>query len=192
MALLCSSFSLISGFSLIEVTVASGILAGALVTLAQLFATSVATNRAAQASTYTAILAAQKMEQLRALSWGFDNTGVPVTDVSTDASAVVDGASGGTGLLPSPADAMTKNVPGWVDYADQFGNALGTGPMPPPSTVYIRRWAIEPLPNDAANTLIFHVLVTTALNRGNADRAGSTERLTGESRIVTVKTRKAQ
>ncbi len=180
------------GFSLIEVAIASGILAGALVTFAHLLALSISTNRAAQTSTYTAILAAQKMEQLRALTWGFDNTGFSVSDTSSDVSSAVDAVNGGPGLSPSPAGTMTNNGPGWVDYVDRFGNALGTGPGPVPKTVYVRRWAIEPLPRDPDNTLVLHVLVTTELNRRSADDDGSTQRLAGESRIVTVKTRKAQ
>jgi hypothetical protein len=86
---------------------------------------------------------------------------------------------------------MTSNMPGWVDYVDQFGEVLGEGAMPPPKTVYIRRWAVEPLPVDPANTLVIHVLVTARTNRGAADSAGSHVRLSGEARLVTVKTRKA-
>lgn len=180
------------GFSLLEVTVATGLMAGALVSLAHMLAVSVMNNRLAQASTYTAILAAQKLEQLRGLAWGFDNTGLPISDTTSDVDGPIDLANGGTGLSPSPQGTMTTNTAGWVDYVDQFGNVLGGGAALWPKTAYVRRWGIEPLSNDPDNALLLHVLVTTHANRGVADRPGSTTRLPAESRIVTVKTRKAQ
>jgi len=76
------------GFSLLEVLVASTIMAVALTTLAQLFVMSTNANTSAKTTTYAAVLAQQKMEQLRGLAWGFDTLGLPVTDISTDISVV--------------------------------------------------------------------------------------------------------
>jgi Tfp pilus assembly protein PilV len=53
------------GFSLVESVLAIGVLATALITLAQLISTSVATSARARHTTVTAVLAAQKMEELR-------------------------------------------------------------------------------------------------------------------------------
>lgn len=178
------------GFSLIEVTIAIGIMAGALVALAQMLAVSVANNRGAKTLTYTTVLAEQKMEQLRSLTWGFDNLGVSVGDTTTNTADPLEASNAGTGLSLSPPDTMTTNTAGWVDYVDRFGVVLGAGAMPPPKTVYIRRWAIEPLPSDPANAVVIHVLVTASVNRGPADAAASTARLPGEARLVSVKTRK--
>jgi type II secretory pathway pseudopilin PulG len=164
-----------NGFSLVEVTIATGILAGALATLGQMFAMSISSNRNAGTLTYGTVLAEQKIEQLRGLAWAFDNLGQPVSDAA---------------LSPSPPDTMTSNTPGWVDYIDRLGQVLDGGAAAPPKTVYTRRWAIEPLPSDPANTVVIHVLVTTRMNRGAADRPGSTTRLPAESRLVTIKTRK--
>ena len=133
-------------------------MASALVGLGQMFAIAISSNRAARVLTYTTVLAEQKLEQLRGLAWAFDDRGQPVSDAA---------------LSPSPADTMTSNTPGWVDYVDQFGEVLGEGAMLPPKTVYIRRWAVEPLPVDPANTIVIHVLVTARINRGVADRAAS-------------------
>lgn len=180
------------GFSILEVTIATGIMAGALVTLAQMFAVSVANNKSARSLSYTTILAEQKMEQLRGLEWGFDNLGLPMSDTSTNTAAPIETASGGTGLSVSPHGTLTANTSGWVDYIDQFGNILGGGVTPMANTVYIRRWAIEPLPTNPNNTLIIHVLVTKRPSRGSADNDGSTVRLPDEARLVSVKTRKAQ
>ena len=180
------------GFSLLEVVIASGIMATALVTLGQLFGLSVSSNRAAQALTYTTVLAEQKMEQLLSLEWRLDGLGLPVTDAETDTAAAIETPSGGSGLRASPADALTRNVPGWVDYVDRFGNTLGGGPNPLAKTVYVRRWSVEPLDHNPDNAILIQVLVTPRMKRGAADAAGSTLRLPGESRLLCVKTRKAQ
>jgi len=178
------------GFSLIDVTIATGVMASALVALGQMLAISVSNNRTARTLTYATVLAEQKMEQLRGLAWGFDSTGASVTDSTTNTAAPLDGANGGTGLSRSPADTIAQSIDGWVDYVDQFGAALGGGVLPPPNTLYIRRWAIEPLPADPANTIVIHVLVTPHVNRGLAG-AALNRRLPLEARLVSVKTRKA-
>ena len=178
------------GFSLIEATIAAGVMASALVALGQMLAISVSNNRTARTLTYATVLAEQKIEQLRGLTWGFDNTGAFVTDTTTNTAAPVDGPNGGTGLSRSPADTIAQSTDGWVDYVDQFGAVLGGGALPPPKTVYIRRWAIEPLPTDPANAIVIHVLVTAHMNRGLAG-AASTRRLPAEARLVSVKTRKS-
>src|SRR5215471_3353865 len=133
------------GLSLVEVTIATGLLAAALSTLGHMLALSVSTNRAANTLTYTSILAEQKMQQLRGLTWGYDSAGQPVSDTTSNTAASAETSNGGTGLSPSPAETMTSNMSGWVDYLDRFGNVLGGGGAPLPKTVYIRRWAIEPL-----------------------------------------------
>ena len=57
------------GFSLIEVLVASTILTVGLLSLAQLLALATAANASAGRATYAAVLAAEKLEDLRALTW---------------------------------------------------------------------------------------------------------------------------
>jgi len=177
------------GFSLLEVLVASTIMAVALTTLAQLFVVSTNANHGAKATTYAAVLAEQKMEQLRGLAWGFDNLGLPITDISTNIAKVPEEPAGGTGL--APGGSVGQNVTGYCDYLDMYGNALGTGITPPAGTVYIRRWSIEPLPTNPNNTLVLQVLVTRLRNRGAADTMTGTGRLPDEARMISVKTRKA-
>ena len=57
------------GFSLLEALIATAILASALLSLAQLIAFAVRTTAAAGRTTDAALLAAQKVEELRAGSW---------------------------------------------------------------------------------------------------------------------------
>ena len=186
------SFSSASGFSLIEVMVAMGLLATAVVSVAQLFAVSTRTNIGSRNTTYAAVLAEQKIEELRALTWGFDSSGLPVTDTSTNTAVSPEEPAGGTGLEPSPTAALRENTDGYVDYIDQWGNKIGRGgAQPPVNAIYTRRWSIEPLPTNPNNTLILQVLVTRLRNRGAADE-GAVARLPEEARLITVKTRKAQ
>jgi prepilin-type N-terminal cleavage/methylation domain-containing protein len=177
------------GFSLLEVLVATTIMAVALTTLAQLFVMSTNANMGAKSTTYAAVLAQQKMEQLRGLAWGFDSLGLPVTDISTDISVIPEQPAGGTGL--SPGGSLGRNVRGYCDFVDRNGTSLGTGTAPVNGTVYIRRWTVEPLPTNPNNTIVLQVLVTRSSNRGAADTATGTGRLPDEARIISVKTRKA-
>lgn len=181
-----------SGFSLIETTIAMGLLAGALVTLAQLFALSTRSNVSAKTTTYATVLAEQKLEELRALTYGFDTEGLPVTDTTSNTAVSPETTLGGRGLDPSPISALQENTNGYVDYVDEFGNKVGTGgTTPPAAAAFTRRWSITPLPTNPNNTLIIQVLVTRNTARGDADK-GAVARLPDEARMVAVKTRKAQ
>ncbi len=188
MALAKSRFSDASGFTLIEVLVSSAVFITGVVALAQLFLISTMANRAARSTTSTMVMAQQKMEQLRGLAWGFDVLGLPLSDTTTDISVVPSG-NGGSGLSPSPAGSLTDNNVGFVDYLDEYGNWIGNGAAPPPGTIFIRRWSIEPLPTNPNNTLILQVLVTRFRERGTAN-ADNVKRLPEEARLVSVKTRK--
>ena len=182
------------GFSLVETIIASSVMMAGVITLAQLFVMSTRTNVAAKSTSIAAVLAQQKMEQLRSLEWGFDALGLPNTDTTTNTAVVPMAANGGTGLSPSPTGAgnpLKANVAGWVDYVDRYGNSLGGGTTTPPAgTSYIRRWSVEPLPTNPNNTIVIQVLVTRHRDRGEAD-GGSVLRLPDEARIISVKTRKA-
>ena len=75
------------GFSLVETLVSIGLLTTVAIGVAQLFAVSTSANLRATSATSTALLATQKMEQLRGLTWGFgDETarGLPVTDTTSN------------------------------------------------------------------------------------------------------------
>ena len=199
MALARSRISTESGFSLVEVLAATVILTVALMSLAQLFAISTRSNFSARSNTFAALLAQQKMEQLRGLTWGFDVLNLPVSDLTSDTSTggqaagcpMPAGGGGGTGLAPSPWGTLQGNVAGWVDYLDQNGCLLGGGGVAPQGTIYIRRWSVEPLPTNPNNTLILQVLVTRDTERGLAN-AANVARQNEEARLMSVKTRKTK
>ncbi len=128
------------GFSLVEVLVAAGILASAVVAVAHLFVLSARANFAARRVSDASILAGRKLEELRA-----------------------DGA-----LSPSPAGALQENTAGYVDFVDALGNTLAGSGSAPGAAVYTRRWSIEPLPANPADALVLQVLVTPFRDRGGA------------------------
>lgn len=86
------------GFSLLEVLVAIGLLGGAVAALGQLVVMAGRANMSARTLTLTVVLAAQKMEQLRAEP-----------------------------SLPAAGGAMQHDADGFVDYLDAHGRALPGG-----------------------------------------------------------------
>lgn len=180
------------GFSILETLMATGLMVVAVSSLAHLFTLATQRNTSSKNTTFAAVLAQQKMEQLRSLTWGFDALGLPASDTTTDTTVVPEVAAGGTGLSPSPFNTLQQNALGYVDYLDARGKTLGgTTTTVPNNAVYIRRWMIEPLPTNPNNTIVIQVLVTRHRDRGTAD-TGSVVRLPDEARIISVKTRKAQ
>ena len=171
-----------AGFSLVEVLVAAAILMTGLIAVAQMFVTSTHQNMEARRVTTTAVLAQQKIEQLRGLAWGFDEFGLPVSDYSSNIAVTPPTSGGGVGLQASPANTLTTSTQGYVDYLDAFGSWVGTGATPPANALYVRRWSIEPLPTNPNNTLVFQVLV------GRISPAGPPSDL---ARQVSLKTRKS-
>jgi hypothetical protein len=141
------------------------------------------------------ILAAAKMDQLRSLAWSYEAStpGGPTllrSDLATNLSHP-DHRDDGRGLAASPAGTLASNTPPYVDYLDGAGSWVGNGVQPPRDAVFIRRWAVSPLPADPERTLVLHVLVTTVrldrLRRGPWQSRSGTEVL-----LVSVRTRKAQ
>lgn len=189
-----AKFSSSRGFSLVEVLISMGILTAVSLGVAQLFGLSTRANYIARGQTSSTAMAEQKMEQLRALTWGFDSQGqgLPVSDTVTNL-AVDPASANGAGLNPSPTDALEENTPGYVDFLDAHGTYVGTGMTPPGSAAFIRRWAVRPLPTNPNNTLVLQVLVTPVSNEGARIAGnGPRRRMAGDTLLVSVKTRKAQ
>jgi prepilin-type N-terminal cleavage/methylation domain-containing protein len=159
------------GFSLIEVLVAAAIVAGAVAALAQLAAMAAAANATSTWTTAAAMLAADKMEQLRGMAWAVDHSGLAVSDPR---------------LAASPADSLRRNIAGFCDFLDLNGRRLDEdGAVPPAAAAYTRRWSIAPLPADPNNVLVLQVLVTR-----RAGEQGDRE-LPDGLRLTTIRARKA-
>jgi type II secretory pathway pseudopilin PulG len=187
-------FSSSSGFSLAEVLISMGILTAVSLGVAQLFAVSTRANLVARGQTSTTAMAEQKLEQLRALTWGFDSSGqgLPVSDTTTNLTIDPPTATG-SGLNPSPANALETNTPGFVDFLDANGQYVGSGLTPPGTAAFIRHWSIRPLPTNPNNTLVLQVLVTPVSNEGSrVATAAPRQRMPGDALLISVKTRKSQ
>ena len=164
------------GFSLVEVAVALLLLMTVLSGLVPMLTMSVRAVREARMQSMAATLAAQKLEQLRALCWAFDNLGVRVSDAMTRVSRDPFGTSG-PGLGTSPANALDLSAPGFSDYLDRWGRWVGeTGPLPS-SAAFRRRWAVWQVAGAGADSLVLQVVVQP-IARGR------------EVRLMTVVTRK--
>lgn len=147
------------GFTLIEVLTAVAILTLSVLGLVQAFTGTARATALARRMTVTSTVAAQKLEQLRGLAWGYDMAGLPLSDRQADTTVVPELPSGGRGLAASPSGALHANAAGYCDFLDAHGRSLGGGTAPPPAAVYVRRWSIQPLPADPADTLVLQVRV---------------------------------
>ena len=188
-----SKSSSAQGFSLIEVVVAMAILTVVSLGVAQLFAASTRVNLIARGQTSTTMLAEQKIEQIRSLTWGFDSSGegLPVSDTTSNLTIYPTDQTG-NGMNPTPADSLELNTTGCVDFLDANGAWVGTGGTPPATAMYIRRWSIQPLPTNPNNTLVIQVLVTPTANEAARQTTGNPrQRMPGDTLLTTVKTRKS-
>jgi prepilin-type N-terminal cleavage/methylation domain-containing protein len=178
------------GFSLIEVLVASTVMTIALIALAQLSVVSIRVNQIARLTTVTTVLSSQKIEQLQALTWAFDAAGAPVSDTATDTTVAPEQSAGGTGLAPSPVDALAEDTNGYCDFLDAYGRPLagsvGGGTAPPSATAFVRRWSIATLPT--VDGLLIQVSVAP---RGTRAASSNVRPRPGEARIIALKIRKS-
>lgn len=183
-----------AGFTLLEVLIATALLATVSAGVAHLFAVAATAGRAAREQTSATILAAAKMEQLRSLAWGYEPAvpGLPAilrSDYTANLS-VEPATDDGPGLRPSPPGTLARSVPPYVDYLDALGRWCGNGSDSPPSAVFIRRWAVQPLAADPGRTIVLQVLVTTTA-QDRSRPAGSWRTRSGqEALLVSVRTRK--
>jgi hypothetical protein len=175
-----------AGFSLAEVAVAAGIFASALVAVADLVARSVVVGVAARRTTYAALLAQQKVEELRALTYGYDPSGVPATDTASDTAQAPTSVGGGTGLTSSMASSLDRDEAGFVDYVRADGVRAASRDA---GAVFSRRWSIVRPAGWADDGLVIQVYVTDRPGRTAARPPG--HRLDGEARIFAVRPRLA-
>jgi hypothetical protein len=146
------------GASLIEALIAAAVVTTIAAGVAHLLAWARHEAWAAGVRSTAAVVAVQKMERLRSLSWQVDADGNIVSDERTNLAEDPPTADG-TGMGPSPAGSLEQNVMGFVDYVDGHARWCGTGTHPPACAAYIRRWAIEPVGTDPDHARRLTVLV---------------------------------
>lgn len=181
------------GFTLVEVIVALGLMVTVSIGVAQLFAMAVRAGASAREQTSTAILATAKLEQLRSLTWAYDasSSALQPRSDSTGNLSLDPPDDSGSGLMPSPPGSLSANVPPFVDYLDEHGRWVGNGAAPPREAMFIRRWAIQALPQSPARTLVLAVRVTTIA--AEARRSAPWRARSGqETVLVGLRTRRDQ
>lgn len=147
------------GFSLLEVMLALALVAGTLGVVAHLLLVATRARGTAREITLSTALAAQKIEQVRALAFGLRFDGSVVHDASSDLGGWPETRSGGHGLSASPSGTLDTNTAGFVDYLDASGRWVGSGTSPPGTARFARRWSIEPADGSTPSALRVRVLV---------------------------------
>jgi type II secretory pathway pseudopilin PulG len=128
------------GFTLIETLVATGILITALSGMAQLLVLSAQWSRQSGTGN-TALIAAQgKIEALRAVDFGNDPGGAPLTDPT---------------LQPSLGSTLQSDQAPYVDWLDSSGEPVSdlTG------AAWTRRWRVSPAGGGLADAIAIEVCV---------------------------------
>jgi type II secretory pathway pseudopilin PulG len=166
-----------SGASLIEALIAMTLVVVTTAGVAQLLVWARRSIAGTSATTMAVMLAAEKMERLRSLTWEVDAAGLPVSDETSDLSWEP-ARSSGSGLHSSPSGALTSNTAGFVDFIDHEGRWRGTGARPPAGSSFIRRWSIEAWALDPVNTVVLRVVVLPVAAAAEGDRGTRGVRLT--------------
>jgi type II secretory pathway pseudopilin PulG len=178
-----------SGISLVEVVLAVGLVAVILIGAAAMFAQATRVTARARRDMVALMLAVQKMEQLRGLTWevagsGSANPGAPLSDTTTDLSGARP-LLGGPGLSVAPPNVLATNTPFYVDFAGPDGAWVGTGTVPLRGAVFVRRWSVSTVPG-APDTLRFEVVVAPADVTG---APGAVEHADRTIRLIGARTR---
>ncbi|MCX6552790.1 MAG: hypothetical protein NTY02_17615 [Acidobacteria bacterium] len=148
-------WSSVQGTTLVEAIIAIGLLAGVVASLAALSAMAVRTATLSRERTLAAWLCVQKMEQLRSQ------------------------------ILPlpvSPADALLRDAPGFVEYLDAAGREDAAR-----GAVFVRRWSVRALDRDP-DLLVLVVEASPCRVAGHGPACGDA---TARVRIASVRPRPA-
>ena len=174
-----------SGSSLVEALTAAAVVITISTGVALLIVRSTRAIWTAGARSVAVAAAQQKLEQLTALEWRTDASGIRRSDLSSDLSVDPPAASG-SGLQPSPSGSLDRNIPGFADFVGRDGQWRGRGSAPIPGTAFVRRWSVSAHPRDPADTVILTVVVMPVTEA--SDRAT----YPGAVRLQTIRTRTAR
>ena len=144
-----------SGFTLLEVLVATTLVLTAVAAFAHLAAAGVTRANAVRSAGVALALAQGRLEELRSATWSYDAAGAPVSD---------------SALVESPPDALSTERSGWFDGTDRFGVPVASGDAR--RAVYRRRWSISRFDPARDETLILRVCVNSVVS-ASAAGAGS-------------------
>ena len=136
-----------SGFTLIEVLIASALVVTAVAALSYLAAAGVMRAHAARRAGAELALAQGKLEELRGALWAYDAAGTPLSDPR---------------LAESAADALSADRGGWSDAFDGFGAPVPIADVR--HAVFRRRWSIARFNPADGDTLVIRVCVRAVVS----------------------------
>ena len=171
-----------AGFTLLDALVATAILVTVTTGVAGLLLWSTRAVAVAGTETTAVWLAQQKLEQLAALEWSVDESGLVRSDESTNI-AVDPMRASGRGLRASPASAADVDTPEYMDFTAADGSWRGNA-APRPGAAFVRRWSVIPLAGDPQNTLVITVSV-----RPLSEAARGSRQVSSGATLQTVRTR---
>jgi prepilin-type N-terminal cleavage/methylation domain-containing protein len=151
------------GFTLFETLIATAILVTALAGVAQLFVLSTHLTRQANTAGAALVAAQEKLEILCGLSFGFDASGVAITNPSLDVS---------------PPSSLDEDVAAYVDWIDAAGESSATNE----NSVFVRRWRVSSISSGAPDAVTVEVCVFR-MPAENVDARGA------DACLSTVRTR---
>ena len=133
------------GFTLVEAVIGLALVGTVCLTAALAIVAGRGIGQRARHETIGTVAARARLADLASLTFAIDSgpTGEPIerTDTTTDLTCDPP-AAGGSGLTPSPPDALGVDRVGYVDYLDDTGRSLGAGDAARAQAAYVRRWAI--------------------------------------------------
>jgi type II secretory pathway pseudopilin PulG len=154
-----------AGVTLIESTIALGLIAVLVVTMAGLIAVARDVTVLTRRESIALALAQARLEELQGLTfstYGLASGGtVEMTDFVTDLSTEMP-SIGGRGLATGPADALVEPRRGYVDYLDAEGRWLGADAGAVPRASFTRRWTVRRMGAGLAEIVAFDVMVAPA------------------------------
>ncbi len=177
------------GFTLVEVVVALGLVAGVALAVSGALVGGRATAVHDRAAAIGRIAAQARLATLRSLTFerraAADGTALAVTDTTTDVGADPPGP-GGLGLGESPPDALWVDRTGFVDYLDASGRNLGTAVALRDGAAFVRRWAIRRRGDGAGEVVSMAVLVAPTVAAARA-AAGDPRQIVALGGVVVVR-----
>jgi prepilin-type N-terminal cleavage/methylation domain-containing protein len=176
-----------AGLTLIEVIVAITLFTLVSVGAAHLWVWVMRAMWSSGAETIALAAAQARIEELESLAWHWDGSGNRVSDLDTNLAGRTP-TTLGPGLAVSPANTLEHNVDGYVDYLDVRGQWVGTGPSPPATAAFVRRWNVRGRDTASDDTRILRVLVVPLANDPAPGRVKSGYGA-GEAVLTTARTR---
>ena len=151
-----------AGFTLVDALIGLSLVGAVCASAAIALASARTIGARARHDTIGVAMARSRLSELAALRFAAtaDAAGAVAfaTDTTSDLS-VDPPRPGGPGLSPSPSDALVVDRPGYADYLDDTGRAIGADAAARARATYVRRWAIVRHGAGTGELVVFAVLV---------------------------------